>query len=353
MQKDHILITGGTGFIGSHCCVELIQKGYNVILLDNLSNSSIKVLDHIHEISGVKPIFHEVDIKDYDRLFWIFEQYSESLQCVVHCAALKSVAESFEKPLEYYENNVIGTINILKAMNEFGCKNIVFSSSATVYGNSETVPITEKNDTKAINPYGRTKLYVEELLKDIARGDHEWRVCILRYFNPVGAHESGKLGENPKGLATNLVPHMLRVACGIEEKVTVFGGDYETPDGTCIRDYIHVMDLARGHEMAISMMCNEIWGEKIMVLNLGTGVGYSVLEMIKMMRNVSGKEIHYVIGDRREGDSMKCYADVKKAWDVLGWKAEKGLKEMCEDSWRWFEKSYKSSQDMDYEKPFH
>lgn len=334
-RQNYVIITGGTGYIGSHCCIALIQQGYDVVLIDNLRNSSADVLQKICEITGVTPAFYYVDLLNYGELLQVFEEYKNKIHCVLHCAAFKSVSESVHNPLQYYDNNVNGTLKLLKAMKVAGCKHIVFSSSCTVYGNAEVVPITEDSCVAPVNPYGRTKLYVEEMLRDLANADEEWRVCILRYFNPVGAHVSGKIGENPKGIPTNLVPYILRVMSGLEEKLVVYGGDYDTKDGTCIRDYIHVMDLARGHVMAIDKICD--MSNQVETLNLGTGIGYSVFEVIDMMQKVSGKNIKYVIGARRDGDSVECYAGTDKAYEVLGWKAEKGLQEMCEDSWRWHE----------------
>lgn len=325
----NILITGGLGFIGSHCCIELIENGYNVIIIDNLSNSKKDVLNKIYEITGTMPFFYNIDIRNYNKLIDIFIKYN--INCVLHCAAFKSVNESNEKPLEYYENNIIGTINILKCMKIANCKNIVFSSSCTVYGNINKNPISEDSELNPINVYGKTKLYIEELLKDLVNSNDNWNVCILRYFNPVGAHSSGKLGENPNNIPTNLIPCIL----SNKDKIIVYGGDYPTKDGTCIRDYIHVMDLAKGHILAISKII-KMEKNNIIILNLGTGKGYSVLEVINMMEKISGKKISYIIENRRIGDITECYANSNKAFEILGWKAEKTLEDMCKDSWRWY-----------------
>lgn len=325
----NILVTGGLGYIGSHCCVELIENGYNVIIIDNLSNSKKDVLNNIFDITGIMPIFYNVDIRNYNEIFDIFTKYK--LDCVLHCAAFKSVNESNEKPLEYYENNISGSINILNAMKIVNCKNIVFSSSCTVYGNINNNPITEDSELNPINVYGKTKLYIEELLKDLVNSNDNWKVFILRYFNPVGAHSSGKLGENPNNIPTNLIPHIL----SNKDIIKVYGGDYPTKDGTCIRDYIHIMDLAKGHVLAISKII-QMEKNNIIILNLGTGKGYSVLEVINTMENISGKELPYIITDRRIGDITECYANPNKAYEILGWKAEKTLKDMCKDSWIWY-----------------
>ena len=327
-----VCITGGTGFIGSHICISLIETGHKVILLDNLSNSSVSVLDNIQDITSIKPDFYQIDIRDYDKLHKFFMQ--NKIDCVIHCAALKCISESTKNPLEYYENNITGTINLIKAMRDGDCYNLIFSSSATVYGEPEKIPLTEECKTNALNPYGRTKLYIEEILQDLSNSEPKWTFIMLRYFNPVGAHPSGKIGENPKGIPNNLVPYILQVAKGQQSHLTVYGNSYNTPDGTCIRDYIHISDLASGHLAALQKL-KDFNG--ITIINLGTGQGYSVMQMITAMQKAIGIKISYIIGPKRKGDAEICYAATTKARELLGWKAEKTIEDMCTDAWRWYQ----------------
>ena len=322
-----VLITGGAGYIGSHTALELLNEGYEVVVYDNLYNSSKESLSRVEELTGKKIAFYEGDILDEDKLRSVFE--TEKIDAVIHCAALKAVGESVRKPLEYYHNNITGTLTLLKVMNEMGTKNIVFSSSATVYGDPEVIPITEQCPKgQCTNPYGWTKSMMEQIMSDLQKAHPEWNVILLRYFNPVGAHESGRIGEDPKGIPNNIS----QVAVGKREKLGVFGDDYDTPDGTGVRDYIHVTDLAVGHVKAIDYVFSN---PGLDIINLGTGVGYSVLDMVKAFSKACGKEIPYEIQPRREGDIAMCYADSSKAARVLGWKAERGLDEMCADSWKW------------------
>ncbi|MCI9076344.1 MAG: UDP-glucose 4-epimerase GalE [Dorea sp.] len=326
-----VLITGGAGYIGSHTALELLNEGYEVVVYDNLYNSSKESLSRVEELTGKKIAFYEGDILDEDKLRSVFE--TEKIDAVIHCAALKAVGESVRKPLEYYHNNITGTLTLLKVMNEMGTKNIVFSSSATVYGDPEVIPITEQCPKgQCTNPYGWTKSMMEQIMSDLQKAHPEWNVILLRYFNPVGAHESGRIGEDPKGIPNNLMPYISQVAVGKREKLGVFGDDYDTPDGTGVRDYIHVTDLAVGHVKAIDYVFSN---PGLDIINLGTGVGYSVLDMVKAFSKACGKEIPYEIQPRREGDIAMCYADSSKAARVLGWKAERGLDEMCADSWKW------------------
>lgn len=325
-----ILVTGGAGYIGSHTCVELIHAGYEVVVVDNLSNSKEESLKRVEIITGKKVKFYKTDLLDREGLATIFEK--ETIESVIHFAGLKAVGESVQKPLEYYHNNITGTLILCDVMKEFGVKNIVFSSSATVYGNPATVPITEDFPLSATNPYGRTKLFIEEILRDFYVADKEWNIIILRYFNPVGAHKSGTIGEDPQGIPNNLVPYITQVAVGKLDQLGVFGADYDTPDGTGVRDYIHVVDLAKGHVKAIEKIKSN---SGVCTYNLGTGNGYSVLDMVKAFSKVSGKEIPYEVKKRRPGDIATCYADPALAEKELGWKAERGLDEMCEDAWRW------------------
>lgn len=326
-----ILITGGAGYIGSHTALELLNEGYEVVVYDNLSNSSEESLKRVEELTGKKICFYEGDILDAKSLTEMFE--TEKVDAVIHCAALKAVGESVQKPLEYYQNNITGTLTLMGVMRKVGVKNIVFSSSATVYGNPEIIPITEEcQKGQCTNPYGWTKSMMEQIMSDTQKADNEWNVILLRYFNPVGAHESGRIGEDPKGIPNNLMPYISQVAVGKLEKLGVFGDDYDTPDGTGVRDYIHVVDLAIGHVKAINYIFTN---PGLDIINLGTGVGYSVLDMAKAFGKACGKEIPYEIKPRREGDIAMCYADPSKALKVLGWKAERGLDKMCEDTWRW------------------
>lgn len=325
-----ILVTGGAGYIGSHTCVELLNEGYDVVVVDNLSNSSEKSLERVEKITGKKVTFYKADLLDKDAMEEIFDK--EAIECVIHFAGLKAVGESVQKPLEYYYNNVTGTLILCDVMRNHGVKNIVFSSSATVYGNPKTVPIREDFPLSVTNPYGRTKLMLEEILQDLHTADKEWNVILLRYFNPIGAHESGLIGENPKGIPNNLMPYITQVAVGKLEKLGVFGDDYDTPDGTGVRDYIHVVDLAIGHVKAIKKLEDK---EGVSIYNLGTGKGYSVLDMVKSFEQACGKKIKYEIKPRRAGDIATCYAEPKKAKAELGWEATRDLMKMCEDSWRW------------------
>jgi UDP-glucose 4-epimerase len=326
----NILVTGGTGYIGSHTCVELINSGHNVIVVDNLSNSKVASLDQIAQITGKKPLFYQADLLDAPALDRVFTDHP--LDMVIHFAGLKAVGESVKKPLLYYKNNVAGTINLCEVMTKHQVKNLVFSSSATVYGQPEKMPITEDFPLRAYNPYGRTKLMIEEILTDLHASDPQWNIAILRYFNPIGAHPSGLIGEDPQGIPNNLLPFIAQVAVGKLEKLQVYGNDYLTPDGTGIRDYIHVVDLAAGHVKAIEKL-NQHPG--LVIYNLGTGKGVSVLEMIHAFETASGKKIPYTIVDRRPGDVSVCFADASKAEQELGWKAVKTLEDMCADTWRW------------------
>ena len=327
-----ILVTGGAGYIGSHTVVELLNAGHEVAVVDNLSNASVKSLDRVEEITGKKVHFYEVDIRDDVTLDEVFR--NEQPEAVIHFAGLKAVGESVEIPMKYFDNNIGGTLTLLHVMKKAGCKNMVFSSSATVYGKPETVPIREDFPTSVTNPYGRTKLVIEDILKDLYKSDPSWNVILLRYFNPIGAHESGRIGEDPSGIPNNPLPYIAKVAVGKLEKVSVFGNDYDTPDGTGVRDYIHVVDLAKGHIKAIEKIEKEKHvGCKI--YNLGTGTGYSVLDIIEAFGKACGKEIPYVIAGRREGDVDTVYADPSLAKEELGWSAEYDLSKMCADTWRW------------------
>ena len=326
-----ILVTGGAGYIGSHTCVELLNAGYDVVVLDNLCNSSKESLNRVEEITGKKVTFYEVDLLDQPKVKMVFD--NEKIESVIHFAGLKAVGESVYKPLEYYHNNITGTVILCDEMRKHGVKSIVFSSSATVYGDPAFVPITEACPKGEItNPYGRTKGMLEQVLTDLHTADPEWQIMLLRYFNPIGAHESGKIGENPKGIPNNLLPYITQVAVGKLVCLGVFGNDYDTPDGTCVRDYIHVVDLARGHVKAIDKI-KENPGVKI--YNLGTGKGYSVLDIVKAFGKACGHEIPYVIKERRPGDIATCYSDASLAKKELGWEAEYGIEEMCADSWNW------------------
>ncbi|MGI6701723.1 MAG: UDP-glucose 4-epimerase GalE [Christensenellales bacterium] len=323
-----VLVTGGTGYIGSHTVVELINQGYEVVIVDNLSNSSADVVDKIGKITGVKPAFHKVDLLDYDALKDVFSRYE--IDSVIHFAGLKAVGESVMIPLNYYHNNITGTLNLLFIMKEFKVKKLVFSSSATVYGDPESVPIKETAKLSATNPYGRTKLFIEEILRDFYRSDNSFNIILLRYFNPVGAHKSALIGERPSGIPNNLMPYITQVAIGKLEYLRVFGSDYPTKDGTGVRDYIHITDLALGHLLALKKLNTDCG---IKAYNLGTGRGYSVLEIINAFSKVSGKELPYKIVDRRPGDIAECYADPSLARIELGFEAKRGIEEMCADSW--------------------
>ena len=326
-----ILVTGGVGYIGSHTVVELQNAGYDVVVLDNLSNASEKALDRVSKITGKPVKFYKADILDRDALNDIFDK--ETIESCIHFAGLKAVGESVVKPWEYYENNIAGTLTLVDVMRKHNVKNIIFSSSATVYGDPAQIPITEECPKgQCTNPYGWTKSMLEQVLTDIQKADQEWNVMLLRYFNPIGAHKSGTIGENPNGIPNNLMPYITQVAVGKLKELGVFGNDYDTPDGTGVRDYIHVVDLAKGHVKALKKI-----GENpgLAIYNLGTGKGYSVLDIVKNFEAATGVKIPYVIKPRRAGDIATCYCDASKAEKELGWKAENGIREMCEDSWRW------------------
>ncbi len=334
-----ILVTGGAGYIASHTNLELLNAGYEVVVVDNLCNSSMEAVHRVEQLSGKRISFYEVDILNKEKLSQIFKK--EKVDSVVHFAGLKAVGESCKLPLTYFRNNLSGTITLLEVMQEFKVKNLVFSSSATVYGDPKRVPITEDMPLSATNPYGRTKLMIEEMLQDLYQSDPTWNIAVLRYFNPIGAHESGEIGEDPSGIPNNLVPYVAKVATGELEEIKVFGNDYDTPDGTGVRDYIHVVDLAFGHIKAIEKL-EENPG--LVVYNLGTGVGYSVLDIIHNYELACNKRLPYVIGPRRPGDIGTSYADPSKAYRELGWKAERGIDKMCEDSYRWQSKYPKGYQ---------
>lgn len=326
-----ILVTGGAGYIGSHTVVELQNAGYDVVVLDNLSNASEKALDRVSKITGKPVKFYKADILDRDALNDIFDK--ETIESCIHFAGLKAVGESVVKPWEYYENNIAGTLTLVDVMRKNNVKNIIFSSSATVYGDPAQIPITEECPKgQCTNPYGWTKSMLEQVLTDIQKADPEWNVMLLRYFNPIGAHKSGTIGENPNGIPNNLMPYITQVAVGKLKELGVFGNDYDTPDGTGVRDYIHVVDLAKGHVKALKKI-EENPG--LAIYNLGTGKGYSVLDIVKNFEAATGVKIPYVIKPRRAGDIATCYCDASKAEKELGWKAENGIREMCEDSWRW------------------
>ncbi|MDQ0253134.1 UDP-glucose 4-epimerase [Evansella vedderi] len=327
-----ILVTGGAGYIGSHTCVELLNAGYEIVVLDNLSNSKMESLKRVKELTGKGFPFYEVDLLHADNLDEVFQK--ESIGAVIHFAGLKAVGESVEKPLYYYHNNITGTLNLCEVMKKHDVKKIVFSSSATVYGMPERVPISEDFPLSATNPYGRSKLMIEEILRDLHVSDNDWSISLLRYFNPIGAHESGRIGEDPNGIPNNLMPYITQVAVGKLPELQVFGNDYNTVDGTGVRDYIHVVDLAKGHLKALEYVTET---KGVNAYNLGTGQGYSVLEMVMAFEKASGKTVPYKITARRPGDIGECYADPTKAKRDLGWSAEKGIEEMCRDSWRWQE----------------
>ena len=328
-----ILVTGGAGYIGSHTVLELLEAGKEVLIFDNLSNASNESIKRVEELTGKKVVFVKGDIRDKEKLLEVFATYS--IESVIHFAGLKAVGESVQKPLEYYDNNICGTLRLLEAMQESGCKTIVFSSSATVYGDPKTTPIKEHFPTSATNPYGRTKLFIEEILQDLYVSDHSFKIAILRYFNPVGAHKSGRIGEDPNGIPNNLMPFISQVAVGKREYLNVFGGDYDTKDGTGVRDYIHVVDLSLAHLKALEYLEKQKEAKAPLVVNIGTGQGYSVLDMVKAFEKASGKKIPYKIVDRRDGDIATCFADPSYAKEVLGWEAVRGVDAMCEDAWRW------------------
>ena len=326
-----ILVTGGAGYIGSHTCLELLNQGHEVVVVDNLCNSCEEALNRVKELTGKDLAFYEADILDKEALNRVFDQ--EKIDAVIHFAGLKAVGESVAKPLEYYHNNITGTLVLCDVMRSHGVKKIIFSSSATVYGDPAFIPITEDCPKgKITNPYGQTKSMLEQVLTDLHVADPEWNVILLRYFNPVGAHESGRIGEDPTGIPNNLTPYITQVAVGKLKEVNVFGNDYDTPDGTGVRDYIHVMDLAIGHVKALQKFADK---PDVYIYNLGTGRGYSVLEMIQAFSKAVGHDIPYVIKPRRAGDIATCYADATKAKNELGWTAERGIDEMCQDAWRW------------------
>ncbi len=325
-----ILVTGGAGYIGSHTCVLLVEAGYDVVVFDNFSNSSRESLRRVEKIVGRSIPFVEGDIRSAADLEKVFGSYD--ISAVIHFAGLKAVGESVEQPLRYYDNNIHGTLVLCEVMQKHGCKNIVFSSSATVYGDPHTTPITEEFPLSATNPYGKTKLFVEEILRDLSVSDEAWSIALLRYFNPVGAHASGTIGEDPNGIPNNLMPFIAQTAVGKRDVLSVFGGDYDTVDGTGVRDYIHVVDLADGHLKALEYLAKH---KGVLTVNLGTGNGYSVLEMVKAFEKASGKKVPYKIVPRRPGDVAKCFADPSYAKEVLGWEAKKSVEQMCEDSWRW------------------
>jgi len=325
-----ILVTGGTGYIGSHTCIELIQSGYEIVVVDNLCNSSLESLRRVESLVGRNIPFHKVDVRDKSSLIGVFEQHS--IAGVIHFAGLKAVSESIEKPIQYYDANVSATIILAEVMRKFNCKTFVFSSSATVYGNPHTVPIEENFPLSATNPYGRSKLIIEDFLQDVFVADETWHIALLRYFNPIGAHKSGLIGEDPNDIPNNLIPYISQVAVGKLEKLNIFGGDYDTPDGTGVRDYIHVVDLAKGHVKALKTLESR---PQMLTVNLGTGNGYSVLDMVRAFEKASGKKIPYQIVDRRPGDIATCYANPNNAAKKIGWKAELKLDEMCKDTWRW------------------
>lgn len=327
-----VLLPGGAGFIGSHTAVELLEQGKEIIILDNFSNSNTKVLESIKKITGKDFKFYEMDYKNREQLEKVFEE--NQIEAVINFAGYKAVGESVQKPIEYYHNNISGALVLLDTMRKYGCKKFIFSSSATVYGEPETIPLTEECRTGGTtNPYGTTKLFIEQILKDIYQSDNTWDICILRYFNPVGAHESGLIGEEPQGIPNNLMPYIVRVANGQLKELSVFGNDYDTPDGTGVRDYIHVVDLAKGHLKALNKLNKE--GQGLYIYNLGTGTGYSVLDMVKAFEKATGKPVPYQIAPRRAGDIATCYADPQKAKSELGWEATKTLEDMCRDAWHY------------------
>ncbi len=329
-----VLVTGGAGYIGSHACVELLKSGFEVVVVDNLSNSKEEALRRVEEITGKTFKFYKKDLLDRDAIEEIFKK--EKIDAVMHFAGLKAVGESVSQPMRYYHNNIIGTLVLCEVMDKYGVKNLVFSSSATVYGIPHTVPITEEFPLSVTNPYGRTKLMIEEILRDIYIADNTWNIAILRYFNPIGAHSSGRIGEDPKDIPNNLVPYITQVAIGKRDKLSVYGNDYSTIDGTGVRDYIHVVDLVLGHLKALEKLKSN---PGVVTYNLGTGRGYTVLEVVNTFSKILNRDIPYKIVARRPGDVAACYADPSKAKTELGWCAEKGLEEMCKDSWNWQSKN--------------
>ena len=331
-----ILLPGGAGYIGSHTAVELLNAGREIVIIDNFSNSKKEILDKIRKITGKDFKFYEMDYLDKEKLDKVFEE--NEIDAVLNFAGYKAVGESIQKPIEYYKNNISGCLELLETMKKHGVKKFIFSSSATVYGDPETIPITEECKTGGTtNPYGTSKLFIEQILKDLYKSDNTWDICILRYFNPVGAHESGLIGEEPQGIPNNLMPYVARVAAGKLKELSVFGNDYDTKDGTGVRDYIHVVDLAKGHVAALEKLDKENKG--LFIYNLGTGKGYSVLDMVKGFEKATGKKVPYKIAPRRAGDIATCYADPKKAKEELGWEAEKDINDMCKDSWEYIQKN--------------
>ena len=333
-----ILLPGGAGYIGSHTAIELLNAGKEIIIIDNFANSKPEVLEKIKQITGKDFKFYELDYLNKEKLEKVFQE--NKIDAVLNFAGYKAVGESVKKPIEYYTNNISGCLVLLDVMRKYGCKKFIFSSSATVYGDPETIPLTEECKTGGTtNPYGTTKLFIEQILKDTYASDNTWDICILRYFNPVGAHESGLIGEEPQGIPNNLMPYIVRVASGQLKELSVFGNDYDTHDGTGVRDYIHVVDLAKGHVLALEKLDKEQRG--LYIYNLGTGTGYSVLDMVKAFEKATGKQVAYKIAPRRAGDIATCYAEPKKAKEELGWTAKKTLEDMCKDSWNYIEKSEK------------
>ncbi len=333
-----ILLPGGAGYIGSHTAIELLEEGKEIVIIDDFSNSTPQVLETIRKITGKDFKFYEMDYSDREKLEKVFQE--NEIEAVINFAGFKAVGESVEKPIEYYTNNISGALVLLDTMRKYECKKFIFSSSATVYGEPEKIPLTENCKTGGTtNPYGTTKLFIEQILKDIYASDNSWDICILRYFNPVGAHKSGLIGEEPQGIPNNLMPYIVRVADGQLKELSVFGNDYDTPDGTGVRDYIHVVDLAKGHVKALTKIEQE--GKGLYIYNLGTGTGYSVLDMVKAFEKTTGKKVPYKITGRRAGDIATCYADPQKAKEELDWVATKTLEDMCQDSWNYIEKQAK------------
>ena len=327
-----VLLPGGAGYIGSHTAVELLNSGKEIVIIDNFSNSKATVLENIKKITGKDFKFYEMDYRDREKLDKVFSE--NDIEAVLNFAGYKAVGESVQKPIEYYDNNINGALALLEVMKKHNVKKFIFSSSATVYGDPETIPITEECKTGGTtNPYGTTKLFIEQILKDAYASDNTWDICILRYFNPVGAHESGLIGEEPQGIPNNLMPYVVRVAAGMLPQLSVFGDDYNTPDGTGVRDYIHVVDLAKGHVLALNKLEKE--NEGLFIYNLGTGTGYSVLDMVRAFEKATGKDVPYKIAPRRSGDIATCFADPKKAREELGWEATRTLEDMCRDSWNY------------------
>lgn len=335
-----VLVTGGAGYIGSHTCVELLNAGYEIVIVDNFSNSKPEVLNRIKELTNREFKFYKVDLLNSEALEQVFAE--NKIDAVIHFAGFKAVGESVQLPLKYYYNNITGTLVLCELMQKYGVKKIVFSSSATVYGMNNISPLTEELPLSTTNPYGRTKLMIEGILKDVYEADNEWSVALLRYFNPIGAHASGRIGEDPNGIPNNLMPYITQVAVGKRDKLSVFGADYDTHDGTGVRDYIHVVDLAKGHLKALEKILEN---PGVLVYNLGTGIGYSVLDVVKSFEKATGKTIPYVLTDRRPGDIAICYADPGKALRELNWKAEKNLIDMCRDSWKWQENNKNGYED--------